>query len=226
MESKKYRDAYVAAQLAIGIPNQLRALRARRNLTQDQMATLARMNQSRISELEKAGERRLTLETLKRIASALDVALEVRFVPFSQLIRNSEAFDPDSFYVMSFEEEMQQARRAAAWATARPGLHETIAAFSQDVTLQPDIQAAEFPLRANDVVPAGAAAVMSVLPESAPSGAEPNREQIQLSLYTNQNGHQCQNRTRIRRRKRRSGALLSSIPFMPTTPISRQAYGT
>jgi hypothetical protein len=36
--------------------------------------------------------------------------VEVRFVPFSELVDNSEGFDPDSFRLPSFEEEMQAAR--------------------------------------------------------------------------------------------------------------------
>jgi len=63
------------------------------------------MPQSRISEFEQIGKHRASLTTLFRLASAFDVALEVGFLPFSQLVNNSDAFQPDEFNVKSFNEE-------------------------------------------------------------------------------------------------------------------------
>ncbi|MGH9345482.1 MAG: helix-turn-helix transcriptional regulator [Terriglobia bacterium] len=111
MREKEYRDGYIAAQVAIGIPNQIRALRAQYNLTQDDLAKRAKMAQPRICELEKPGERRANLDTLMRIASAFDIGLEVRFAPFSELITSTENFDPDTFNVKSFVQELEDAER-------------------------------------------------------------------------------------------------------------------
>ena len=44
------------------------------------------MNQNMIYRLENPSYGRATISTLKRIAAVFDVALVVRFVPFSQLI--------------------------------------------------------------------------------------------------------------------------------------------
>jgi|ERR1700732_4400220 len=80
----------------------------------EQLAEFAGMAQPRISELEKPGERRLTIETLlRRIASAFDVGLQVRFVPFSKLIDWSEELNIYNFTVLPFGEELEQAERAA-----------------------------------------------------------------------------------------------------------------
>jgi transcriptional regulator with XRE-family HTH domain len=106
MKNKEYRDGYVAAQIALGLPSKIRALRTERQWTQGDLARLAKMAQPRISEIETPGERKLNLDTLQRIASAFDVGLEVNFVPFGELIEQSERFDPDSFSVQSFEPEL------------------------------------------------------------------------------------------------------------------------
>jgi transcriptional regulator with XRE-family HTH domain len=106
LKEKAYRDGYVASQIALGLPNQIRALRTERKWTQGDLATRAKMAQPRISEIETPGERRLNIETLLRLASGFDIGLEVRFVPFSELVDRSEGFDPDSFSVKSFDDEI------------------------------------------------------------------------------------------------------------------------
>ena len=59
------------------------------------------MLQPRISAIETVGGN-LRLDTLQRIAAAFDIALVVRFVPFSELVRWSDTFSPDDFTVPDF----------------------------------------------------------------------------------------------------------------------------
>jgi transcriptional regulator with XRE-family HTH domain len=106
LSDKSYRDAYVAAQIRIGLPFQVKALRTAKSWSQGDLAQRAGMAQPRISEIERPGERSLNIETLLRLASAFDCALEVSFVPFSQLVRDSESFDPASFDVPTFQQEL------------------------------------------------------------------------------------------------------------------------
>jgi transcriptional regulator with XRE-family HTH domain len=113
LREKEYRDAYVEAQIRMTLPLQIRELRKRREWTQPQLAERARMGQPRISELEKPGERRLTIETLLRLASAFDVGLQVRFVPFGELIEWGEDLDVDNFDVLPFEKELAESVRNA-----------------------------------------------------------------------------------------------------------------
>lgn len=108
MSAKEYREAYVASQINIGIPFQIRALRKSRGWHQECLAEHAKMAQPRISEIERPGERRLNIETLLRISAAFDVGLQVRFVPFSELINWSESFDPEDFEVKSFDDEIAE----------------------------------------------------------------------------------------------------------------------
>lgn len=106
LSDKQYRDAFVASQIRIGLPMQCRALRESREWTQPRLAEAAGMSQPRISEIERPGERKLNLETLLRLASAFDVALQVRFVPFSQLVDDNDSVRLDSFHVEPFPEDM------------------------------------------------------------------------------------------------------------------------
>jgi transcriptional regulator with XRE-family HTH domain len=108
LQDKDYRDAYVQSQIRTVLPFQLRSLRASKGLSQEIVAARASMAQPRISDLEKPTGRMPNLDTLCRIAAAYDVALEVRFVPFSELMRNSEGFSPDSFTIPTFDEELEK----------------------------------------------------------------------------------------------------------------------
>jgi transcriptional regulator with XRE-family HTH domain len=84
--SKAAREKFVDALIDNSIPTQIRAIRDRQGLSQERLAELAGgMNQNAISRLESPSYGKPTLTTLKRIASALDVGLVVRFVPFSEL---------------------------------------------------------------------------------------------------------------------------------------------
>jgi transcriptional regulator with XRE-family HTH domain len=101
-----YRKAYIASQINIGIPFQIRALMKARGWTQETLAEKTGMLQPRISGLMKPGKTRPNIETLRRVAEAFDCALIVRFAPFSELARWAEDFEPDSFTVPSFSNDI------------------------------------------------------------------------------------------------------------------------
>jgi transcriptional regulator with XRE-family HTH domain len=107
MQEKEYRHGLIDAQIEIDLPFQIRALRKQQDLTQPQLADLTGMKQSRISRMEKPGGASFTLETLRRLAKAFDVALIVRFARFGELVKWSKEFEPDSFVVPSFDKECQ-----------------------------------------------------------------------------------------------------------------------
>jgi transcriptional regulator with XRE-family HTH domain len=106
LRDTEYRKAFVASQINIEIPFQIRAmLKHRPGWTQETIAQRAQMLQPRISSLMTPGKTRPNIETLRRIAEAFDCGLIVRFAPFSELARWSEEFDPESFNVPSFEDD-------------------------------------------------------------------------------------------------------------------------
>lgn len=114
LKDKGYRDAFVASQLMIALPFQMRALREQRGLTQAQLAEKASMLQPRISAMERPGVSKFNLETVLRIASALDVAFIGRFATFGELAGWAESFSPDTFVVPSFDDDPAFHEREAA----------------------------------------------------------------------------------------------------------------
>jgi transcriptional regulator with XRE-family HTH domain len=81
-------------------------------MSQADLARMTGMTQNNVSRLESPDYGKQTLSSLKRIADALDVALIVRFVPFSQYIdwlsgtpRLDEGLDSNAIAVSSFEKE-------------------------------------------------------------------------------------------------------------------------
>jgi DNA-binding Xre family transcriptional regulator len=102
-QSKVYRDAFVESHLSTNIAAQIYSMRVAREWTQEELADAADMAQARISVMEDPSYRRFTLSTLKRLASALDVALVVRFVPFSELLEWSTNLTPERLAVPSYD---------------------------------------------------------------------------------------------------------------------------
>lgn len=88
LQDKDYRDAFVADQIRIGVPLQIRDMRDDRQWSQEVLGQHMRplMVQESVWRLENPNKANLTIGTLLRVASAFDVALIVRFVPFSELI--------------------------------------------------------------------------------------------------------------------------------------------
>src|SRR5215216_6009608 len=107
LQDKDYRDAFIASQINIELPFQVRALREERGLTQGQLAEKAGMLQPRISAIETPGKGKLNLDTLLRLASAFDVGLIVRFAPFTEIVEWVKKFSPDTFSVKSFAQDAQ-----------------------------------------------------------------------------------------------------------------------
>lgn len=125
LRDPEYRKAFVASQINVGIPFQIRALLKARGMTQDWLAKKTGMLQPRISGLMTPGKTHPNIETLRRVAEAFDCGLAVRFVPFAELAEWSDAFDPDTFNVPDFSTEMAESEQAAASAaplTSQPPL--------------------------------------------------------------------------------------------------------
>jgi len=107
LSNKEERDSYVSAYVDETIPFQIRAMRQTksRNWTQKELAARAGMKQERISTCENPNYGRFSLRTLKQLAAAFDVALIVRFAPFSELVEWEANMSPKSLEIESFDEE-------------------------------------------------------------------------------------------------------------------------
>jgi transcriptional regulator with XRE-family HTH domain len=115
LKDREYRRAFVASQINIGIPFQIGALMKApgRDWTQKELAARTGMLQPRISAMLKPGATRPNIETLRRLADAFDCGLQVRFVPFTELVTWSQRFSPDTFEVPDYASEDKEGRLEA-----------------------------------------------------------------------------------------------------------------
>ncbi len=105
MKSKSYRDLYVEENINTAIAFQIRATRERRGWSQKELGERTGMAQSRICRLEDPDYGNYTLNTLRKLASALDVGLLVSFAPFSEVLDRVETLTPESLGVPRYEED-------------------------------------------------------------------------------------------------------------------------
>ncbi|MCJ7546111.1 MAG: helix-turn-helix domain-containing protein [Deltaproteobacteria bacterium] len=105
LKNKEHRDAFLAELITTGIPFQIKILREQRDWKQKELGDRANMAQETISRLEDPNYGKLNLTTLKRLASAFDIGLVVRFVPFSELVNWETNLSLESLEVLSFDEE-------------------------------------------------------------------------------------------------------------------------
>lgn len=111
LQNKKYRDAYVSAHVRNGIPYQIRALRDQRKWSQGELEKRSGKPQNVISRLEDPNYGKMSIPTLLDLAAAFDVALLVKFVPFSQLLSEVKDLSPEALSAQSFGEEQKESCR-------------------------------------------------------------------------------------------------------------------
>lgn len=98
---KDYRHGYAEAHVGDFLAGQIHSMRIQRGWNQTELATKAGVSQPQISTWEGSCEG-VNLSSMHKIAEACDVALIVKFVPFSFLAKevlNGRADQP----VLSFE---------------------------------------------------------------------------------------------------------------------------
>jgi transcriptional regulator with XRE-family HTH domain len=119
-KGKRYRDNFVAAHLSANIAAQIQTMRESRGWMQKDLATKADMSPARISVMENPSYENLNLKTLRRLASALDVALVVKFAAFSELVNWIANLSPEKLNVPSFLEDSLsgEEKEANQFATA------------------------------------------------------------------------------------------------------------
>lgn len=103
---KKYRDTFAAAHLSTNIAAQIQITRETRGWRQKDLAEKADMSPARISVMENPSYDKFNISTLRRLASAFDVALIVRFVPFSELVDWVATLSPEKLDVPEFARDV------------------------------------------------------------------------------------------------------------------------
>jgi len=105
LQDKEGRDLFVAEEIDTGLSFQIRAMRLARHWSQLELGRRIGMTQEGISRLENPDYGKFTLSTLKRLASAFDVALMVRFAPFSQIVDRTVELSPEDITVPDFDHD-------------------------------------------------------------------------------------------------------------------------
>jgi transcriptional regulator with XRE-family HTH domain len=120
LRNKEYRESFVASQISNTIAAQIFSLREAHGWKQAEVAARAGMKQSRISDLEDPNYENYETRTLVKLASAFDVGLVVRFVPFSELAKWSTNLSPRDFLPTEFSKDTIvpeiEDMRATEWA--------------------------------------------------------------------------------------------------------------
>jgi len=121
LKNKEARDLFVSQNIGNIISAQLYSMREKKDWTQEGLAQKVEMAQARISVLENPNYENFSIKTLKRLASAFDVGLMVRFVSFGELAEWVSNLSPEDLAVPDFEYE-SQLQEVRALATAFVGL--------------------------------------------------------------------------------------------------------
>ena len=111
LRDQEYRHLY-SSDIGTGLAFQIRMLREKNGWTQEQLAEFTSKKQETISQWENPNYGSYTLNSLKSLAEAFDVALLVEFVPYSELVERNTTRTPQRLAPPSFAEE-DQTRDAA-----------------------------------------------------------------------------------------------------------------
>jgi transcriptional regulator with XRE-family HTH domain len=108
MSDKVHRDALVEVEIRRGIPVQIREMREARGWSQGQLGELIGKPQNNISRMENTRDTYLSIKTLVEIASAFDVGLLVKFVPYSEVLRWTDNHSLDTVVPKSYADEVKE----------------------------------------------------------------------------------------------------------------------
>ena len=105
LKDKEYREILVEEHISVGLPIQIHELRKRESWTQKELGDRSGQAQTRISLLERVGYDAYTVKTLTKLAAAFDLALIVKFAPFSELADRMASFSSYDVLVARYKED-------------------------------------------------------------------------------------------------------------------------
>jgi transcriptional regulator with XRE-family HTH domain len=146
-QDEEYRHSYAEECLNTIIATQLKVLREQRELTQRALAKKCDMKQPRITVLEDSNYSNWSINTLKRLARAFDVALSVKFEAFSDLILDFENMSKESLERPSFNDDpLFSCRNVISSTRFRRHRHAAIRNAATGSQLNLPLNVAEVPL--------------------------------------------------------------------------------
>ena len=117
----EYAHAYIDELQDQMIAAQIRVIREQRGWSQEELGERAGMAQARISLLESGDYSAFTVATLRKLARAFDVGLNVCFAPFFRTVHALERRDVQLLQVSSRTKELQEVaatgRAFTSWIT-------------------------------------------------------------------------------------------------------------
>lgn len=106
LSNHEYRQQFVEEEINVGLALQIKAIRDKQELTQTELAKKMGVRQPLISQWEDPDyEGKFTLSSLKDLAKVFDVALLVKFVPFSKLVEWTTNITKDSIAPPKYKED-------------------------------------------------------------------------------------------------------------------------
>jgi transcriptional regulator with XRE-family HTH domain len=134
----EYRQEFIASEIDIGLPMQLRAMRDARGWKQSFMAEKTGTKQPRFSLMERPGYGNFSLNTLKKLASLFDVGLIVSFVPWGEMIDFVESMSNRRLSILPFSDERKRLSLTYARQrdTTSSGDHQLPLVFSTGASTQ------------------------------------------------------------------------------------------
>jgi transcriptional regulator with XRE-family HTH domain len=107
VESKEFREEYVAALAKRAFAHQVRAIRKGREMSQQELAAEANIEQGVISRAENPNYGNLTFNTGFKIASGFDLAFIPQIVTYSEFLKWAEKVTEGIEVLPSFEKERE-----------------------------------------------------------------------------------------------------------------------
>lgn len=104
-QNEEYRHSYAEECVNTMIATQIKILREEREMTQSVLAQKAGMAQPRLSVMENADYSNWSINTLKRLARAFDVAVSVKFETFSNVVMDFEEMCREALSRPSFKDD-------------------------------------------------------------------------------------------------------------------------
>ena len=111
---------------------QVRELRESKNLSQSDLAAKTGTHQSAISRLENTDYGRMSVQTLIDLATAMDVALVVKFASYEDFLSQHSDVRPSALSAESFSETYERCADSTNRREISDGLWRRIAEFSNN----------------------------------------------------------------------------------------------
>lgn len=137
LAEKEYREALAVEHVNTTLAIQIRKMREHNQWSQSDLAERLGKHQETISQWENPDYGRYSISTLKELASAFDVALLVKFIPFSELVADMVNLSSVRLCPPTFDEERIGAAMGIGITPLNKGVYPNIVSFINSIPCTP-----------------------------------------------------------------------------------------